>query len=138
MNARVDVPLDISRAFDDKGYVSVRGTLNGKGIRGTFVPVTGGRHVLYVNQQMCDRAGVAIGDTVAFVLDRDLHQRKPIPTELTDALQVDPAAKQAWESVTPARRKQLVAYLSWFSTSKTRARKVEKILRDLRRSQPSG
>jgi hypothetical protein len=137
MNARVDVPQEISHAFNDKGYVSVRGTLNGRGVRGTFVPVTGGRHVLYVNQQMCDRAGVGVGDTVAFILDRDLHQRKPIPTELADALQTDPMAKQAWESVTPTRRKQLVAYLSWFSTPKTRARKVGKILRDLRRSQPS-
>jgi hypothetical protein len=133
-HARVDVPPDISAVFNDKGYVSVRGTLDRAGIRGTLVPVTGGRHVLYVNRQMSDRAGVGVGDSVEFVLDRDLEQRKPIPQELADALAADAGAKKAWEAATPNRRKQLIAYLTWFSTPKTRARKVEKVLRDLRRA----
>jgi hypothetical protein len=137
MHARVDVPPEISRAFNDKGYVSVRGTLNGQGVRGTLVPVTGGRHVLYVNHQMAERASVGVGDAVDFVLDRDLHQRKPIPPELAEALEADPTAKHAWESATPRRRKQLVAYLTWFTTPKTRVRKVEKVLRQLRRAEPS-
>ena len=133
-NPRVDVPEDISKVFGDRGYVSVSGTMNGKGVRGTLVPVTGGRHVLYVNRQMCDRASVGVGDTVDFVLDRDLEQRKPIPPELAAMIDADPAVKRAWESQKPSRRKQIVAYLNWFSNPKTRERKVEKIVRDLRRA----
>jgi hypothetical protein len=134
LQSRVDVPLEISRAFDDKGYVPVCGTLNGTGVRGTLVPVTGGRHVIYVNRQMCERASVGVGDDVEFSLDRDVEPRKLTPPELVDALQSDPAAKQAWESATPARRKRLIAYMTWFSTPKARGRKIEKVLRDLKRS----
>jgi hypothetical protein len=137
MNPRVDVPEEISKAFADKGYVSVRGTLNGVGIRATLVPATAGRHVLYVNRQMADRAGVEVGQKVVFTLDRDLSQRKPIPPELAEALDADPVAKKAWGDAKPNRRKQIIAYLSWFSTARTRQRKVEKILRDLRKAAQS-
>jgi hypothetical protein len=136
-NPRVDVPEETSAVFGDRGYISVRGTMNGKGVRGTLVPVHGGRHVLYVNRQMCDRAGVGIGDSVEFVLDRDLEQRKPIPQELAEVLDADPAVKRAWESVTPSRRKRIIAYLSWFTNPRTRGRKVDKVVRDLKRSQPA-
>lgn len=132
--ARLDIPADISRVFNEKGYVSVHGTMNGKGIRGTLMPITGGRHVMYINRQMTARAGVGIGDTVDCVLDRDLENRKPVPQELAEALDADAVAKRAWEMSGPAYRKRTIAFLSWFSTPGTRERKVEKILRDLKRS----
>lgn len=136
-NPRVDVPEETSAVFGDRGYISVRGTMNDKGVRGTLVPVTGGRHVLYVNRQMSDRAGVGVGDSVELVLDRDLEQRKPIPQELAEVLDADPAVKRAWEGTTPSHRKRIIAYLTWFANSKTRGRKVEKVVRDLKRSQPA-
>jgi len=132
-HARLDIPPDISRVFNEKGYVAVHGTINGKGIRGTLMPIAGGRHVMYVNRQMTLRAGVRVGDTVECVLDRDLEGRKPVPQELAEALDADATAKHAWETASPAYRKRTVAFLGWFSTPNTRERKVAKILRDLRR-----
>lgn len=133
-HARLDIPADISRVFNEKGYVPVRGSMNGKGVRGTLMPITGGRHVMYINRQMAARASVMVGDVVECVLDRDLENRKPVPQELADALDADPGAKRAWETASPAYRKRIVAFLGWFTTPNTRERKVEKILRDLHRA----
>lgn len=133
-HARLDIPTDISRVFNEKGYISVRGSMNGKGIRGTLVPISGGRHVIYVNEPMAARAGIGIGDSVDVVLDRDLDSRKPLPQELADALAADSTVKTLWENAEPAFRKRAIAYLGWFNTPRTRERKVEKVLRDLRRT----
>lgn len=137
-HTRVDIPTHVSRAFNEKGYIAVHGTLNGTGIRGTLTPVGGGRHVLYINHQMAVRAGVSVGQAVELDIDRDREQRKPLPTELADALEADPRAKTAWQALPPARRKRLISYLGWFSTQTTRERKVEKIIRDLRRATLQG
>lgn len=131
---RVDVPAHVSRAFNEKGYIAVHGTLNGAGIRGTLTPVAAGKHVLYINHQMAMRAGVSVGQSVELDLDRDREQRKPLPKELIDALEADQRAKAAWQSLPVGRRKRLVSYLNWFSTQTTRERKVERIVRDLRRT----
>lgn len=133
-HARLDIPADISRVFNEKGYVAVHGTMNGKGVRATLMPITGGRHVMYINRQMTARANVHVGDTVECVLDRDMENRKPVPTELAEALDADAVAKRAWETASPSYRKRTIAFLSWFSTPTTREKKVEKILRDLKRS----
>jgi len=62
INPLVDVPAEVSRAFGIRGYVPVRGRLNGAPIRATLVPSGGGRHRLYINGDMRKQAGVESGD----------------------------------------------------------------------------
>jgi len=132
INPRVDVPEEISRAFGDKGYVAVRGTMNGVGIRATLVPAGGGRHVLHVNHQMRDRAGVKVGDTVDFSIDRGEGLRKPpMSRELGQALDADPKAKAAWEAWPPSRRREVLMYMSWLKSPDSIQRNVDKALRRL-------
>lgn len=131
-NLRVDVPEDVSRAFNDRGYIPVHGTLNGVGVRGTFAPVGGGRHVFYINKPMRQRAGVNAGDTVALSLDRDVEVRRPpMVHELAAALEADPVAKAAWQAETPGRRKRVLMLLSWMRNPEALRRRVEKLVRNL-------
>jgi len=136
VNPRVDVPEEISRAFGDKGYVAVRGTMNGVGIRATMVPAGGGRHVLHLNTQMRLRAGVNVGDMVEFSLDRGENLRKPpMSAELSVALDADPAAKTAWEAWPPARRRRALTFMGWLRSPDAIQRNVDKVLRKLREEQ---
>jgi uncharacterized protein DUF1905 len=133
INPRVDVPEEISRAFGDKGYVAVRGTMNGVGIRATMVPAGGGRHVLHLNTQMRLRAGVNVGDNVEFSLDRGESLRKPpMSAELGLKLETNPEAKAAWAAWAPARRRRTLRYMSWLRSPDAISRNVEKVLRLLR------
>ncbi len=106
-SARIDVPDEVTKAFGDTGYVSVRGTMNGAGIRGTLIPVPGGPQVLNVNLEMRTRASVDVGDMVVFTLDRG-------------------------EATTPAKRKAVLTRLAKARTPETIAREVEREMHRLR------
>ncbi|OGD47058.1 hypothetical protein A3K69_06770 [Candidatus Bathyarchaeota archaeon RBG_16_57_9] len=75
INPAVDIPEDVSRAFGKRGYVPVKGSLNGTPIRATLVPVGGGRHRFYINTEMRRRAKVDTGDKVQLILDNDTEPR---------------------------------------------------------------
>lgn len=129
----MDIPADVSDAFAEKGYVAVHGTLNGVGVRGTLMPIAGGRRVMYLNPQVLSRTNVRIGDTVDCVLDRDPGNRKPVPLELTEALAANPVARQAWEAASPAYRKRAIKRLVWFTMPGKRKRATAKILCEVQR-----
>jgi len=97
-SARIDVPEKVTKAFGDSGYVPVCGTMNDAGIRGTLMPAGGGRQVLNINLEMRTRAGINVGDTVVFTLDRGEATRfPPMSRELVVALEQEPVAKTTWE-----------------------------------------
>jgi hypothetical protein len=132
-SARIDVPEEVTKAFGDPGYVSVRGTMNDAGIRGTLIPVPGGRQVLNVNLEMRMRSGADVGDTAVFTLDRGEATRvPPMSRELSVALEADPAAKVMWEEASPAKRKHVLTRLAKQRTAEAIASQVEREMRRLR------
>jgi hypothetical protein len=131
-SARIDLPEKVTVAFADTGYVPVTGTLNGVGIRGTLMPAGGGRHVLNINLEMRERAGVAVGDTVIVTLDRGETTRvPPMSRELALALDADPAAKVTWAAAPPAKRKDVLARLARQRTQEAILREVERVVHRL-------
>jgi hypothetical protein len=67
-NPYVDIPPEMSRGFARYarvGRIRVEGRLEEAAIRGTLIPVGGGRHRLYLNGGMRSAAGVATGDTAS-------------------------------------------------------------------------
>jgi hypothetical protein len=112
LGTRIDVPDEVSAAFADPGYVPVRGTMNGVGIRGTLMPAGGGRHILNINVEMRRRCHVSVEDSVLFVLDRGEATRyPPMSRELAMMLERDTQAKRTWEMVEPAKRKDVLIKL---------------------------
>jgi hypothetical protein len=133
-SARLDVPEKVTAAFGDTGYVPVSGTLNGSGIRGTLMPAGGGRHVLNVNLEMRERAGVNVGDSVIVTLDRGEATRfPPMSRELAQALDTDQIAKATWASASPAKRKDVLARIARQRTPEGVAREVEHWMQRLRK-----
>jgi hypothetical protein len=68
INPCVDVPKNISQAFGKRGYIPVRGTLNGHSIRATLVPKGDGQHRLFINTEMWKQASVDVGDQVQLAI----------------------------------------------------------------------
>ncbi|MEW6758633.1 MAG: DUF1905 domain-containing protein, partial [Acidobacteriota bacterium] len=64
------MPFAALEVFGTRARVPVRGTLNGFAFRSSLSPM-GGRHILPVNRQMREGAGVQAGDAVEVVLERD-------------------------------------------------------------------
>lgn len=132
-SARIDVPEKVTKAFGDTGYIAVSGTMNESGIRGTLMPAGGGRHVLNINLEMRERAGVKIGDTVIFTLDRGETTRvPPMSRELSVALDADPQAKATWAAAPPAKRKDVLGRIARQRTPEAVAREVEHTVKRLR------
>jgi hypothetical protein len=133
-SARIDVPEKVTKAFGDTGYVPVRGTMNNAGIRGTLMPAGGGRHVLNINLEMRTRAGVNVGDTIVFTLDRGEATRfPPMSRELAVMLEHEPVSKATWEAASPAKRKDVLGHLSRLRTQEQVVREIEKLVEKLRR-----
>lgn len=67
VNPYVDVPRRVSealKAFVEAGRIRVEGRVSEAQFQGTFVPVRGGGHRMYVPGGLRSAAGVEVGDTV--------------------------------------------------------------------------
>ncbi len=129
INPYVDVPLKISRAIKKRGYVPIAGTVNGKPMRTTLVPIGKGRHRLFINGGMRDRAGVDVGDRIEVALRVDLRSRAvPMPKGLAARLLKSSVASTAWERLTPSRRKEILRYLNFAKHPETLERNTKKVI----------
>jgi len=97
----------------------------------------GGRHILPVNRQMREGAGVQAGDAVEVVLERDDGPRTvTLPPDLGGALAARPRTRARWEALSFTRRKEHVRSLEEAKKPETRSRRLERILSDLDGSTP--
>ncbi len=121
INPCVDVPEQVSKAFTRRGYVPVKGQLNGHPIRATLVPVGGGRHRLYINTEMRKAAGVGVGDLVFLKLALDPESRDlTVPPEL--------AAKAVFEKFPPSHKKEILEYLNSLKRVEYRKKNIAKLI----------
>jgi hypothetical protein len=132
INPCVDAPEEISRAFGKRGYIPVRGTLNGHPVRANLIPIGGGRHRLFLNAEMRKGAKADTGDTVRVALEIDTESRElAMPDDLAEALQAAKGAAEAFEATTPSRRKELLTMLLHTKLPETRRRRIERIVDQL-------
>lgn len=88
INIVVSVPGSVSRWFGESGPIPVLGLLGRVGISATLVPVGGGGHKLYLNEQMRSEAGLQSGDRTEITLWRDDSLRETvIPEDLAEELE---------------------------------------------------
>jgi hypothetical protein len=66
--------VDVIEYFRTRARVPIRGTINGFEVRSSLMPCGGGR-MMPVNQTLCRGAGVAPGDVVDVVMERDKEER---------------------------------------------------------------
>jgi hypothetical protein len=137
INPCVDVPPEIITALRDpqrgeRGPIPVQGSLNGHPSRATLMPTKGGMYRLYINGEMRRAAGVDEGDEIDLALEFDpLPRDLPVPEALGRALDENPAARAAFEALTPSRRKEILAYLGSLKQPESIQRNVDRLVSKL-------
>jgi hypothetical protein len=133
--AGIEVPAEVVAALGPTKRPPVRVTINGYTYRST-VAVLGGRFMVGVSNEVRANADVAAGERVEIEMELDTAPREvEVPTELTQALARDDAAKEAFAALSYSRKRLLVGPISNAKTSETRDRNVAKAVSSLREGQ---
>ena len=121
----VRAPFSVEKEFGVKGRVAVQGAINGIPFRSSLLPQGGGEHILVVNKELRDRAGVTAGDTANFVLERDDGPREvDLPPELAQALAANAEAQAVFARLSYSHQKEYADYVAAAKRPETRQRRA--------------
>lgn len=127
----LEVPPEVVEALGGGKRPRVVVTLNGHTWR-TRIAIMLGRNLIGFSNANRAATGAEVGDEVTIDLALD---DEPItvdePAELTAALEADPAARAAFDALTPSQRRQHARVIGQAKGADTRARRVEKLLGEL-------
>ena len=134
----ISIPFDVQKVFGKRGRVAVRGTLNCVPYRSSVFRMGDAPYFMVVNRRMREEAGVAAGQTVAVVMERDDEPRTvEVPADLEAALQADRGALRAWERLSFTHRREHVEAITGARRPETRARRIAKAVEQLSSSSPA-
>ena len=129
INRCVDVPEEVSRALGRRAYIAVVASAQGLITRTTLMPAGNGRHRLFVDGKIRKKLGVAAGSLVGIVLRRDTKPNEiSVPEDVAAALRKTHGARRAFESITPALRREFLRWVLKAKHSETRAKRIEKAI----------
>jgi len=121
-NPFVFVPTQIlnnifQQANKNKSPIPVRGTINGKQYQQTLMKYSG-EWRLYINMQMLKNSPRRIKEVIEVEIEYDPSDRtiEPHP-KLAKALADNKAAGDAFQKLTPSRKKEIVRYISSLKTA---------------------
>jgi hypothetical protein len=127
----VVVPLD-AKALWGEARPPVAGTVNGVPFRSRLM-VYGGQTVLGLTNAFRAEAGLAEGDEVEVVIDRDDAPREvEIPPALQAALDGDAKAREAFDALSFTHRREYARWIAEAKREATRDRRAAKAIELLR------
>jgi hypothetical protein len=122
------LPKPASARLPSRGQVSVEGTFASAPLCATLEPDGSGGHWLRVDRKLLKASGAAAGDQVAIQIAPVPPEREPepaVPPDLRKALGSAAAkAKEAWLDITPAARRDWIAWVVSAKQDATRARRI--------------
>lgn len=128
----IEVPPAVLEGLGGGKRPAVRVTLGTHTYR-TTVGSMGGRAMLPVSAEVRAAAGVNAGDMLAVTIELDDAPRAvEVPADLLAALQADPAAQQAFAALSYTNQRRHVLAVEGAKAAETRARRVAKVLEELR------
>jgi len=128
----VEVPTKVVDGLGSTKRPLVKVTINGYTYRSAIAPM-GGTYMLGISEDVRKSAHVAAGDTVDVNVELDTEKRDVgVPPELARALAKDPKVKKYFESLSYSGKYRLVAPIANGKTAETRARNVDKAMRELK------
>ncbi len=138
VNPCVDVPLMITRKMiASKGYIPVRGKINGHPFKQTLVSVKNAGYRLYVNGPMLKGSGTKLGDQVKFIIEQDLEPRtEPMPEEFKKKLNGNDLFS-VFNKLAAGRQKEILRYLNHLKTEEALMRNIDKVIEQLGRKSNS-
>lgn len=135
INWAVDVPENITTQLPkQKGYIKIKGQINGFDFTQTLVPVKNAPYRLFVNLIMMKGGKTALGEVAEFVIEQDdveEEKRYPMPSLLAKSLQEN-NLEEAFNNLTASRKKDILKYLFYIKTEETMLRNIEKLVSQLK------
>nr|WP_288808579.1 YdeI/OmpD-associated family protein [uncultured Sphingobacterium sp.] len=131
INPFVFVPEDIlynlfKEAGINKGYIPIRGKVNGKDYKQTLLRYKG-EWRLYINTEMLTNSPKRSGETLELSVVFDPADRSLVPhPQLEQALVENEEAKAVFERLAPSKRKEIIRYISFLKTDESRRKNIEK------------
>ncbi|MGX7666849.1 YdeI/OmpD-associated family protein [Flavobacterium pedocola] len=140
INWAVDVPEKITQQLQAvKGYIRIKGTINGFEFNKSLVPVKKAPYRLFVNLIMMKGGKTAVGETAHFIIEQDTSDPEkefPMPPKFLHKLKVNKLT-DAFNSLTPSRRKEIIRYMGFIKTEETLQRNIEKVIAQLKSNEKS-
>lgn len=128
----LEVPPDVVAALGGGARPPVTITLNGHSWK-SRIALLRGRHLLGLSNTNRQAAGVAIGDEVEVDVELDTEPRVVVePADFAQALDDDPVARAAYDSLTYSRKREHVRAIESAKKPETRQRRIEKAIATLR------
>lgn len=128
----IEVPEEVVADLGDSRKPAVGVTLRGHTYRSTIAS-RGDRYLLPVSAENREAAGVAAGDELNVGLERDTESRTVVvPPDLAAALDADETAARTFAALSYSRQKWLVHSVESAKKPETRARRVDRVLAELR------
>jgi len=121
----VVVPQQVVEALGGKATRRVAGTLNGHPIRLGLLPMKSGERMLMINKNLCQMAGVQIGQQVTLILHPDpTPDHIDLPDELAEALAAWPEAEAGFHKYSGSFRRAMAQHVGTAKLAETRARRA--------------
>jgi len=134
INFCVDVPAEITALLAAvKGYIRIKGTVNGFAFTKFLVPVKNGPYRLFVNMITLKGAKTNAGEVAEFVIEQDeenLEKEFPMPERMVELLN-EKKLIPAFEALTYHRRKDILRYLNGIKTTGTMEKNIQKVIDQL-------
>lgn len=94
-----------------------------------MMPVGDGSFYLYLHGHVRGASGTAVGDVVDVDVTFDESYQPgpahPVPTWFAEALDAQPAARNAWEALAPSRRKEILRYFAQLKSTEAQLRNLQ-------------
>jgi hypothetical protein len=123
---RLCVPAGLAVALGPARLVPALITINGHRVRATLHKM-GGTYMTAVNKEVQRQAGANAGDTVAVTIEPGEDEPVEVPGDLAAALD-GAGAREAFERLTPFRRREMVTAVISAKRPETRARRIAQAL----------
>ena len=134
VNGCIDVPVAVSgKMKPKKGYIKVRGQINGFGFTTNLVPVRNGPYRLFVNLKMLKGAHVMIGGAANFSIEQDPGKIEivyPMSAYLHEQLTAHHLLND-FNSLIDGRRKNILKYLAGIKKEETVKKNIAKLITQL-------
>lgn len=135
INWCVDVPPQIiSELRADRGYIYIKGTINGFFFKKCLVPVKNNPYRLFVNLEMMKGALTGVGHLASFTIEQDVKPEKTeyeLPAYLKEMLEKNAVMKD-FVQLTPYRKQEILKYLHQIKAESTRIKNLERLLTQLK------
>ena len=130
-NTGIEVPPDVIEALGAGRKPPVTVTVNGYEYRSS-VAVMGGRHLIPFSSDKRAATGIQGGDPIVVDVEVDTAPRTvEVPDDLAAALDASPAARAAFDALSPSARKAHVTNVESAKAAETRERRVDAIVAKL-------